>query len=400
MTDFDVIVSGGGPSGLQTARFLSENNFCVALFEKDSEIGKNVVCSGVISREAFEIYDLPGHSIIGKLREAELNSPSNGNILYKHPEESVVVVDRHKFDSFLGLCALNSGTDIHLNTRVLSLENGKESVLCRVRKGDELKTYSSKLVVIATGVSFNLQESLGMGRPKKILKGIQVETDLPEIDKLKMYWGNQYSKGFFGWAIPLLNGKARIGVMSEQNPVGGLRNILKQLNLTNGINSSEYMLKRRGISFGRIGKTVFNRVIAVGEAAGLVKTTTGGGIYYGLISADIASGVIKRSYNGSDFNLNKILIYEKLLKDRFSKELKFGEFFNKFYSGLSDSEINDIFDSAKNDDLLSFISDRGKFDWHKDAVINILKSPNLRRVLLKGVIKQGSKFAVGSYLRT
>ena len=109
MTEYDVIVIGGGPSGLQTAKFLADQKYSVALFERDDEIGKDVVCSGVISKEAFERFDLPGHAIIGRLREAELYSPSNRNIDYTHPEESVVVVDRHRFDSFLGLNALNSG---------------------------------------------------------------------------------------------------------------------------------------------------------------------------------------------------------------------------------------------------------------------------------------------------
>jgi len=38
MHDFDTIIIGGGPSVLQTAHFLSENNLKVALFEKDPGI--------------------------------------------------------------------------------------------------------------------------------------------------------------------------------------------------------------------------------------------------------------------------------------------------------------------------------------------------------------------------
>ena len=101
MHDFDTIIIGGGPSGLQTAHFLSQNNHNVALFEKDPEIGMDVVCSGVISKEAFMRFDLPQGAIKGRLKDAELYSPSNGNIQYSHPEESVVVVDRHQFDNTL-----------------------------------------------------------------------------------------------------------------------------------------------------------------------------------------------------------------------------------------------------------------------------------------------------------
>ena len=69
---FDVMVIGEGQSGLQTARYLSEAGLSVALFDENSEIGKDVVCSGVISKEAFFRYDLPEEAVIGRLQHAEL----------------------------------------------------------------------------------------------------------------------------------------------------------------------------------------------------------------------------------------------------------------------------------------------------------------------------------------
>ncbi len=68
MHDFDTIIIGGGPSGLQTTHFLSAMK--VALFEKDPGIGMDVVCSGVISKEAFQRFDLTTDSIKGRLKEA------------------------------------------------------------------------------------------------------------------------------------------------------------------------------------------------------------------------------------------------------------------------------------------------------------------------------------------
>jgi len=396
MHDFDTIIIGGGPSGLQTAHYLSANNLNVALFEKDHAIGEEVVCSGVISKEAFNRFDLPTDSIKGRLKDAELYSPSNNNIQYSHPEESVVVVDRHYFDNSLAERARNSGAEIFLNSKVITISNHKDYVECEIKTGNTSKTYRSKNAVIATGVSFNLQESLGMGRPKKILKGIQVEIDIEDVERLKMYWGNQYSSGFFGWVIPLRDSRAKIGVMTEKNPMEGLENILDQLGLKSNLIAGKYKIQRRGISFGRIKKPVSDRILAVGEAAGLVKTTTGGGIYYGLISAEIASDVITKAYFDYDFQPHLLKGYDRQLKKEFSKELKFGEFFHSFYSDLTDNEINQLFDAAKKDNLLSYISQNGKFDWHKEAVVNILKSPNMRKILIKGLIKQGTKFAFSS----
>ena len=52
----------------------------------------------------------------------------------------------------------------------------------------------------------------------------------------------------------------------------------------------------------------------MGEAAGLVKTTTGGGIYYGLISAEIASNIIKDAFKKNDFSAKFLSKYEKQWK--------------------------------------------------------------------------------------
>jgi Dehydrogenases (flavoproteins) len=125
---FDVIVIGGGPSGLHVASLLSDSGLSVALFEEHSEIGEGVVCSGVISKEAFSRYDLPEESIVGRLKEAELFSPGGIRVPYSHPETAAVVVDRHVFDGKLGEVARKKGAEVRLNTRVSSLSVGDKSV--------------------------------------------------------------------------------------------------------------------------------------------------------------------------------------------------------------------------------------------------------------------------------
>ena len=96
--DFDIIIVGGGPSGLSAASFLSDKGYNVALFDSSKVIGEDVVCSGVISNDIFTRYDLPKSSIVAKLQDVELVSPCGSYIEYSHPQKSVSVVDRHKFD--------------------------------------------------------------------------------------------------------------------------------------------------------------------------------------------------------------------------------------------------------------------------------------------------------------
>lgn len=379
---YDVMIIGGGPSGIQTSRLLAEKGFRTILIDKNTEIGKDVVCSGVISKEAFSRYDLPQRAIVARLQNADLYSPLGTFIPYSHPEEAVVVVDRHKFDSGLAETAARKGVRIQLNTKVSSLDVNGDCVSAVLRTNSGISRIRARTAVIATGVSFHLQSSLGMGRPEKVIKGIQIEVSAEEVDRLRIYWGNEISAGFFGWAIPLSDGRTRVGVMTEEDPLKGLNQILSRIGPYRNICSETGKVKRRGIAFGTISRSYSERVIAVGEASGLVKTTTGGGIYYGLISAEMASETLSKAFARGDFSAGMLSAYEKSWKESLGREIEFGKRFHGFYSKLKDNSIEALFDAAKKDNLLHYISRNGKFDWHKNAMVKILRSPNLRRVLL------------------
>ena len=384
---FDVIVVGGGPSGLHTANLLSDYGLSVVLFEERSEIGKGVVCSGVVSKEAFLRYDLPKESIVAKIKDGELFSPGGLHIFYDHPETAALVVDRHIFDGRMGELARAKGAEIWLNTKVIALSVEDEFVEVSLKTPEDESRVRAQIAVIATGANFKLQTTLGLGRPKKVIKGIQVEMKIRHLERLRVYFGSRFSSGFFGWAIPLMNGKTRIGIMTEGNALESLKNILLKFITYSDPCVEIEMIKGRGIAFGAIPKSHSDRIIVVGEAAGQIKTTTGGGIYYGLIGAEIGSNVIKKAFEKGNFEARTLSEYDEIWKKSLGKEIKFGEYFHRFYSKLDDNSIDKLFYAAKQDGLLSFIATKGKFDWHKDALIKILKSPNLRRALLNGFLK-------------
>ncbi|HEX9665655.1 MAG TPA: NAD(P)/FAD-dependent oxidoreductase [Thermodesulfobacteriota bacterium] len=381
---FDVIVVGGGPSGLLIASILAETGFSVALFDQNSEIGKDVVCSGVMSKEAFSRYDLPRQAIVGRLKEADLFSPGGGCISYVHPEEAVVVVDRHVFDKELAEISIANGAEIWLSTRVSSLSVSDNYVEAIVKSEQGQRKVFADVGVIATGVKYTLQTTLGLGRPKKIIKGLQLEILTEDIERLRIYWGGKYSTGFFGWAIPLTEGRTRVGVMTEGHGMDGLNSVLSEIGKYSEICSEINGVKRRGIAYGTIPRSYSDRIIVIGEAAGQIKTTTGGGIYYGLISAELASEVIRKAFKNGFFKAQNLSEYEMKWRKILGKEIIIGEYLHRFYSKLNDKSLDELFVAAEQDGLLSYIAQNGKFDWHTNAILKIFTSPNLRRVLWQG----------------
>ena len=59
MLEFDVAIVGGGPVGGYIAGKIAEQNFRVALFERNKEIGMLLNCAGLVTSRMFDFLDLP-----------------------------------------------------------------------------------------------------------------------------------------------------------------------------------------------------------------------------------------------------------------------------------------------------------------------------------------------------
>src|SRR3954467_2037348 len=59
-----------------------------------------------------------------------------------------------------------------------------------------------------------------------------------------------------------------------------------------------------------IPRTYGDRLLAIGDAAGLVKPTTGGGIYYSLVSAGLAADVLSGALTDDELGAERLAPYE------------------------------------------------------------------------------------------
>ena len=71
-------------------------------------------------------------------------------------------------------------------------------------------------------------------------------------------------------------------------------------------------------------RTYANRVVAVGDAAGLVKPTTGGGIYYSLLSGETAASAVHDALVDDDLSDKRLSKYEAEWKRLFGSDCALG----------------------------------------------------------------------------
>ncbi|GAF84789.1 unnamed protein product, partial [marine sediment metagenome] len=121
----------------------------------------------------------------------------------------------------------------------------------------------------------------------------------------------------------------------------------------------------------------------VGNAAGQVKPTTGGGIYFGLLCAEIAVNTLHRGLANDDLSARRLAGYERGWRRKLGRELEIDYYARKFYQRLSDQQIDRIFDIIKShgiDEALLKAKDLS-FDWHSGAVLRLMGQQAVAKAL-------------------
>lgn len=211
-----------------------------------------------------------------------------------------------------------------------------------------------------------------MGKPPGFLYGSQIELPMSmPSSKIEIHLGNHFAPGSFGWIAPLNNGSARVGVVVERKGKIWLRRMIRERVEYPPAIINKNGLKLKPIANGAIKRSVKDKILAVGEATGQVKTTTGGGILYGLLCSEIAvDRLSKMLKNGS--NLNE---YDVTWRSALMPELEIGQQLRKFASSLDDKTINNLFSFAKQNRFwVNSLLPRINLDFHSNLLFFCLRS--------------------------
>jgi geranylgeranyl reductase family protein len=376
---YDVVVVGAGPAGSYAAHKLAEMGYGVAVVEQKERLGEQVCCTGIISQGCISDFDIDEDVILRRANSATLVSPSGRSLRLWRQETQAAVIDRAVFDVAMAKRAQDKGAEYLLNSRVNDIEAGDDRVgVAAIRRGEKLD-FEARAVVIATGFGSGLVHRLDLGRVSDFVMGAQAEVEVVGIDEVQVYFGQEVAPGFFAWLVPTLPSRALVGLLSRRNPEIYLRKLIASLIAEEKIVSAEAEPSFRGISLKPLAKTYTDRLVVVGDAAGQVKPVTGGGIYYGLLCAEIAAKNLHRALESDSLSADGLAGYEREWRRKLGSELKIGRWARKFYERLSDAQIDRLFDIIKSrgiDKALLKAKDLS-FDGHGEVVLSLIR----RRVL-------------------
>lgn len=380
---YDVLIIGGGIAGSYLAFKLSSLGLKVLLLEQKKNANGKKCCTGLISYECAKLYPFDDSLVIRKFNRATLYSPSKKKLLFQRNNTQALVIDRSKFDLFLINLAIDKGAHFYSGNKVKEIEVNDHKVMVRVDYNSHFLNFEAKVGIIANGYNSKLTEKLGLGCISNIALGAQTEIESSNQEEVEIFFGRNIAPGFFGWLVPSRPNQAKVGVLTRSNPGIYLDNLLSMLTKMGKVKNSKGKYHLGGIPLTTLTQSYSNRILVVGDAAGQVKPTTGGGIFYSLICSDIATETLKGAFEVNNFSSQYLSQYEKKWKETLGQEIKIGSLARKIFESFNDQMIDLAFELVKRSGLLEVLlkNEEFSFDWHSKTIINILKNNQVAKLI-------------------
>jgi digeranylgeranylglycerophospholipid reductase len=381
----DVLVVGGGPAGLYAAECLARRGISTLVCEEHSSIGDPVHCTGILASDSFDALDLPRDATLNTLTTAQFVAPSGQRIPYSTATPLAAVIDRVAFDQALARRAEAAGAEIRLGTRVSVVENGPASV--RALVGDNWIT--ARLLIMACGANYAFQRRFGLGLPRGYLHTAQRELVARHTGDVELHFGREIAPGGFAWAVPIVRSSGtyvRVGVMTSSDPVGGYSRMLARVAEQWGIEDTDEPPRQKILPLGAIDRTYADRTLVIGDAAGLVKPTTGGGIHYSILSAELAARVAVGALERDRLDAESLAAYERAWRDQLGEEFTEQRSLRDLVTRLSDREIDSFFELARTDGIMPIVRKTAQFNHHRHLIRALLRHPPARKILFRSIM--------------
>ena len=267
----DVHIVGGGPSGLFAGIAALRDGKSALVSEEHARVGLPEACSGLISKSGLEaLRALAGvdysRARINAIDSAKISCGAQ-TFTIKPKEETALLVSRQEFDLIASEKFVQEGGKLELGKKITG-------------------AFGADAVIGADGPASAVAERFCFPKIRTYVASMQGDFayECEDAHCAAIYLSSRDFPGFFGWAIPKNESEAKIGIgvsLPRHHPLAYYRRFLAKLGVK-GKPSHEFAAviptSVRAKTALRAGR---RSVLLAGDAAGQVKATTGGGVFFG-----------------------------------------------------------------------------------------------------------------------
>lgn len=291
---FDVLVAGAGPAGSAAAIHLARGGARVLLADR-ARFPRDKPCGGGITGRALRHAPCDISPVVERtVHTFELRLHHRRSFRRTSSEPLILMTQRRRLDAHLAEQAVAAGASFRDGARVEQIEIGASGITASVG-GDPV---SADVLVGADGANGVVARAAGL--EEGIVRGVALEGNVSWelLDRGRFASTAAIELGApaggYGWLFPK-GDHANLGVGGWAREGPHLRGYLARLAGGYAVDPAAIAdVRGHRLPMRRIGASVpgRDRVLLVGDAAGLVDPLSGDGIYEAFVSARLAADAI------------------------------------------------------------------------------------------------------------
>jgi geranylgeranyl reductase family protein len=333
--DCDVIIAGAGPAGSGLAYHLASTEIKVIVVEA-KKFPRDKVCGDGVSPVALaELHQMGITDTTNFEKANEINHVGlfikDKKVVIKLDKPEVLpfharIIPRLELDAWIYEAAKKAGADYLESHRIVDYDISSNAALVTVKNSEKEFQLKGRVLVGADGSNSTIARKMHKGKPSKDFQLLGQRAYYKNVngprDRVDIYFSEENFPGIF-WLFPKGSGGANIGIAQVSRTLPGSSSNVKE-SLLNHIKTNPDIQERIGngkpddkmrgwpITFFNPDNSITdNRLLLVGEAAGLINPLSGDGIQYALLSARWASQTLETCLKSNDFSKTALNIYRK-----------------------------------------------------------------------------------------
>ena len=303
----DVLVIGAGPAGATAARTLALSGARVRLLDR-ARFPRNKPCGGAISMRVLRRFPHLVAAIArishARLSRLHLESPSGRSVLVESTTPAALMIRRVEYDALLTRLAVEAGVELVEGVEITQAEESPAGVSLRARDG---RRFLAPLAIAADGVYSVVARRLGLNqgwRAGALALDMMEETPSEtlrsaEPDTLWVAYGYGGDEGYayvfpkeahvnvgIGYVLDYF--RSRVAETPYRRQAAFVEMLCRR-GVLSGHSSKTHFTPYQIPVGGVLARTASNRVLVAGDAGGFVNGITAEGIYYAMVSGELAA---------------------------------------------------------------------------------------------------------------
>lgn len=319
----DLIVVGAGFAGLACAKRAAERGLSVLVIDRQPSPGRYVHTTGILVKEAQAEWASPA-PLVRKLNRVRLYAPSLRYVELRHNGYDFLATDTAKLMGFLADTTRRAGAEIRFGSGFSGVTASRGHLVL------DGHAVVGRFLVGADGVHSKVAQATGLERNTRLLKGVEWEYEPGERDGdcLHCFVDPHLAPGYIGWVVPGV-GVTQVGLAVNECHKADIAGFVERLDARFGLRGRRVLDKRGGMIpiNGLLKRFHRDRILLIGDAAGMVSPLTAGGIHrsyrFGKLAADAIADyldggapnpgdVVTASYEGDAWKQSARWCYDNL----------------------------------------------------------------------------------------